>query len=137
MLFGLFGLRERSKHQQILDDHLRASGVHPQLVPEEVKLTVLKFVKAGPGLELGSKPNEPALAEAGRLLAYCFAGREEYVSSNGPGSDEEQERRLALALEAGEGIEARIVMLALASGIAHDSIAARFDLETGEEEGAP
>lgn len=134
MLFGLFGLRERSRHLQILDDHLRAAGVHPLLIPEEVKLTVLKFLKAGPGLDRDSQPNEPALAEAGRLLAYCFAGREEYVESNGAGAEAEQERKLALALEAGEGIEARIVMLALASGIAHESIAARFELEAGEAE---
>ena len=134
MFFGLFGLRERSKHQQILEDYLRASGVHPQLIPEEVKLTVLKFIKAGPGLDANSRPNDPALAEAGRLLAYCFAGREEYVSSAGAGSADEQERRLALALEAGEGIEASIVMLALTSGIAHHSIAERFEVETGEEE---
>ena len=26
MLFGLFGLRERSRYLQILDDHLRAAG---------------------------------------------------------------------------------------------------------------
>lgn len=134
MLFGLFGLRERSRHLQILDDHLRSAGVHPLLIPEEVKMTVLKFIKAGPGLDLDSKPNEPALAESGRLLAYCFAGPEEYIESNGPGSETEQERKLALALEAGEGIEARIVMLALASGIAHESIAARFEFETGETE---
>lgn len=134
MLFGLFGLRERSRHLQILEDHLRASGVHPQLIPEEVKLTVLKFVKAGPGLEVNSRPNEAALAEAGRLLAYCFAGREEFVSSNGAGSDADPERRLGLALEAGAGIEASIVMLALASGIAHETIAERFEVETGETE---
>ena len=134
MLFGLFGLRERSKHLQILEDNLRAAGVHPQLIPEEVKLTVLKFVKAGPGLDLDSRPNEPALAEAGRLLAYCFAGREEYTASAGAASAEEQERRLALALEAGAGIEASIVMLTLASGIAHETIAERFEVETGETE---
>lgn len=132
MLFGLFGLRERSRYLQILDDHLRAAGVHPLLLPEEVKLTALKFVKAGPGQDAGGKPNEPALAEAARLLAYCFSGRQEYVESNGEEAAEDQERRLALALEAGEGLDAQLVMLALTSGIAHESIAERFEVETGE-----
>lgn len=134
MFFGLFGLRERSRHLQILDDHLRAAGVHPLLIPEEIKLTALKFVKSGPGLDRGSQPNEPALAETARLLAYCFSGAEEFAESNGAGSGEAEERKLALALEAGEGLEAQIVLLALTSGIAHESIAVRFDVEAGEEE---
>ncbi len=130
MFLGLLGLRERSRYLQILEDHLRAAGVHPLLIPEEVKMTVVKFIKAGPGLDSGGQPNEPALAEAARLLAYCFAGAEEYVESNGPGSEAPEERKLAMALEAGDGLEAQIVLLALASGVAHESIAERFDFES-------
>ena len=122
-MFGLFGLFGKARNQGRFDDYLRSAGLHPHALDEAVKLTVLRFFKDRPeGEALNAE-----LRAAAALLVYCILGAKDFTEKNGAEAAAEQERRLALADEAGEGPDARIVLLALHSGVADERIAARFD----------
>lgn len=117
-IWSLFG---PSRERQQLDLALRHHGVHPQLLADPVKLTVLRLI--------GRRPGEAAIDRAAVLIAYCLLGPEDFAEVNPPEQAAEQERRLGLALEAPQGGDARLIMLCLRSGLAEASIEARFELE--------
>ena len=117
-IWSLFG---PSRERQRLDLALRRYGIHPQLLADPVKLTVLRLI--------GRHPDEPAIERAASLIAYCLLGPEDFAEVNPPELSAEQERRLGLALEAPQGEDARMIMLCLRSGLADGSIEARFELE--------
>jgi hypothetical protein len=77
---------------------------------------------------------DEALARAARLFAYCFLGPRDWEERFTDAA--EQERLLALAEAGPEGLEGRVVSLALLSGYAHESLAARFEAVV-EEGGEP
>lgn len=117
-IWSLFG---PSRERQRLDQALRAHGLHPQLLSDPVKLTVLRL--------LGRRPEEAAIDRAGALVAYCLLGPGDFAEVNEPATAAEQERRLGLALEAPQGDDARLIMLCLRSGQADPAIEARFEME--------
>lgn len=132
MFSRLFG---RTRSLQQLNRGLGEVGLMAEGFDEPVRLTLVRLVKEAQGLpqrgEPGGETGERlrlALYDAARLFGYCYLGPKDYGERRDDG--EEQERRLALATEASEGLEARIVTLALLSGYAHDSLAARFETET-------
>lgn len=67
-MFRLFDMLGRSTAMRALDDALRAAGLHPLLVPEPVKLTVIQLHKthAAPAAQGGG------ITDAAQLLAYCI-----------------------------------------------------------------
>jgi hypothetical protein len=84
------------------------------------------------GVEQRGEPREAvrgsldeALARATRLFAYCYLGRRDWDDRFT--DTVEQERLLALAEAGPEGIEGRVVSLALLSGYGHESLARRFE----------
>ncbi len=117
-IWSLFG---PSRERQRLDRALRGHGLHPQLLSDAVKLTVLRLI--------GPRPDAAAIDEAAALVAYCLVGPEDFAGASGPEAASAQERRLALALEAPQGTDARLIMLCLRSGLAEASVAERFELE--------
>lgn len=121
-LFSLFG---KSAAMNALDDALRASGVHPLLVPEAVKLTVIRLLKRE-----GSTAGQNAqLAEAADLLAYCILGRDPFVDSNGARAADRAEQRMEAAISAGDSLDARLILLTLHAGHIAPDIADRIDVE--------
>lgn len=123
-LFGIFG---RSYEMQRLDQALRGGGLHPRLVPEAVKLTTLKLLKeAG-----GANPGPRAYVAAAELLGYCMMGARGFTECNGPSLTEAVEARLAAALEAGDSLDARVVLLTLHAGVIQLSVVERYGLEAG------
>ena len=120
-MFSIWSLFGPSRERQRFDLALRGHGLHPQLLSDAVKLTALRLI--------GPKPDAPAVDEAGALVAYCLVGPEDFTEASGAAAAAEQERRLALALEAPQGTDARLIMLCLRSGLAEASVAARFELE--------
>ena len=120
-LFSLFG---KSAALHALDDALRGWGVHPLLLPEAVKLTVLRLQKR----QADGAP-VATLADSVGLLAYCHLGRESFVEANGTAAADAMEARLEAAQEAGDSHDARLVLLALHAGVVAPEIAARFDIE--------
>ena len=127
-MFGLFNLFGRSAELRALDQALREAGLHPQIVPEPVKLTTVRLLKGQPGA--GSSLPRDAYDAAAQLLGYCMLGRDQFIASTGLSVAERVEDRLETAIAAGEGLDARIILLALHSGVIVAEVADRFDVET-------
>jgi hypothetical protein len=121
-MLGLFGLFGRSHDLQRLDKALRGVGLHPRLVPEAVKLTTLKLLK-----EATSDPG--SYASAAELLGYCVLGAQGFIEANDLTLTERVEARLAAALDAGDNLDARVVLLTLHSGVIQPSVVERYGLE--------
>ena len=121
-MLGFFGKFGRSQDLQRLDQALRGVGLHPQLVPEAVKLTALKLLK-----EAGLDPRSNAAAA--ELLGYCMLGVQGFIDNNDPSLTESVEARLAAALETGDNLDARLVLLTLHAGVIQPSVVERYGLE--------
>ncbi len=75
--FGIFG---RSRELRLLDQAVRAVGLHPLLVPEAVKLTILKLLKEADG---GASLTPRAYDAAAEMLGYCMLGPQRFTETNG------------------------------------------------------
>lgn len=126
-MFGLLNLFGRSAALKAVDRALRTAGLHPALVPEAVKLTILRLhsTEAGPETRTG----QDAFDEAAELFAYCMLGRDQFIDANSVSSADRAERRLEWAIVAGESLDAQLILLAHHSGLIHGEIADRIDVE--------
>jgi hypothetical protein len=124
-MFRLFNLFGQSAALNALDDALRASGVHPLLVPDAVKLTVLRLNKEDQGAGTG----DAVRSDSAQLLAYCMLGRDPFIESVGVAAADRAEDRLEAALDAGGSLDAKIILLSLHSGLIAPEIAERIDVE--------
>ena len=127
-MLGFIGIFGRSHELQRLDQAVRTVGLHPRLVPEAVKLTTLKLLKEADG---GAGPAPRAYYAAAELLGYCLLGVQAFTASNGLGLTEAVETRLETALEAGDSLDARVVLLTLHAGVVQPSVIERYGLEAG------
>jgi hypothetical protein len=126
-MLGLFGIFGRSVDLQRIDDSLRVLGLHPNRMPEAVKLTMLKQLKEE---HRGQSPSAQVCARASQLVVYCALGASEFARANGAALTGAAESRLIAALEAGSGADARLVLLTLHSHVIHPSVVERFNLES-------
>lgn len=126
-MLGLFGFIGRSKELQRLDRALRAVDLHPKMVPEAVKLTVLKQLKE----ETGDPPPLEAFDAAAALIAYCMLGAEAFAGTNDEQAALAVEERIEAALAAGDSLDARLIMLTLQAGVIQPEVVARFELSMG------
>jgi hypothetical protein len=124
-MVGIFGLFGRSREMQRFDDALRAAGLHPRIVPEAVKLTTMKQLKEERG---GDKTDYAAAAE---LLAYCILGPRAFIETNDDGRIGAVEARILAAIEAGHGLDARLILLTLHAKLTHPGVVERYDLAAG------
>ena len=123
---GFFGVIGRSEDLRSLDKALRAFDLHPALVPDAVKLTTLNLLKDARG-------EDPAPTDYGKvaaLLAYCALGREAFAVANGEAAVTAAEHRIEAALEAGEGLDASLILLALQAKIIHPGVKEAYQLES-------
>ncbi len=127
-MLGLFGIFGRSRELQRLDQAVRTVGLHPRLVPEAVKLTTLKLLKEA---HSGASPAPRAYYAAAELLGYCVLGVQGFTESNGLGLTEAVEARLKAALEAGDSLDARVVLLTLHADVIQPSVIEHYGLEAG------
>ena len=127
-MLGFFGIFGRSHELQRLDQAVRTVGLHPRLVPEAVKLATLKLLKEA---DSGASPAPRAYYAAAELLGYCVLGAQGFTESNGLGLTEAVEARLKTALEAGDSLDARVVLLTLHAGVIQPSVIERYGLEAG------
>jgi hypothetical protein len=125
-MFGLFNLFGRSRELEALDLALREAGPHPRTVPEAVKLTALRLLRDGGG----AADAATARREAAELLAFCMLGRSQFVASNSLAAADSAEARLERAVAAGDGRDARLVLLAAHAGLLHPEIAERVEVES-------
>ncbi len=119
-LFSLFG---KSAAVNAVDDALRAAGVHPILVPEAVKLTLIRLHR-----QAGSE-GAGAYGPSAELLAFCLLGREGFDECNGAAAAERSETRLEAAVAEGDSFDSRLVLLALHAGLVAPEIADTLDIQ--------
>ncbi len=124
-MFGLFDLFGRSTSLKALDQALRAAGLHPLLVPEAVKLTVLQLEKK----QSQTTGREAAYENAAQLLAYCMLGRDQFIESNDLAAGDRAEDRLEAAIAEGDSLDAKLVLLAVHAGLIAPEMADRFDVD--------
>jgi hypothetical protein len=123
--FGMLGVFGRSGDLRALDAAFRAAGLHPSLVPDAVKLTVLNVLKDAKGED----PATQDYGEAAALLGYCALGREVFAAANGDLAAAATARRIEAALEAGDGLDASLILLALHAAIIHPGVQETYQLE--------
>lgn len=129
-MLGLFGIFGRAESLKALDQALREFDVHPRIVPEAVKLATVRLLRNASGA--ASKLRDADVARAAEQLAYAILGPDQFVASNTLDAAKRAEDRVDRAIAAGEGLDASLLFLALHSGIIHDKVADRFEIETIE-----
>ena len=120
-LFSLFG---KSAAINALDDALRVFGVHPLLVPEAVKLTVIRLHRRD-----GAAAQDHRLGQAAELLAYGILGPEAFAEANDADAAARADHRLEAAISAGDSPDAKLVLLLLHAGLVAPDLADRIEAE--------
>ncbi len=124
-MLRLFDFLGRSTAIRALDDALRAAGLHPLLVPEPVKLTVIQLARK----HAAAGAQAAAFADAAHLLAYCIFGHEQFAESHGALAADHAEHRLEAALEDGDTLDAKLILLAFHAELLSPEIADRIELD--------
>ncbi len=125
-----------------LDQGLEAAGLIASGFPEPVRLALVRLTKDAMGLPQRGEPKgaaaQPlieALNRSGRLFAFCYRGRAGFADILGKAEAETLQARLDGAAQAPEGLDARVVSLALLSGFAHPDVAALYETEVEDDAG--
>jgi hypothetical protein len=126
-MFRFFSMFGRSAALNALDEALRDHGVHPILVPDAVKLTVVRLVKRHAGAGDGSRTG--LYADAAALFAYCMLGREAFIESNGLRVADRADDRTEAAIVAGDTLDAKLILLALHAGLIAPEFSDRIDVD--------
>ena len=126
-MFGFFGLFGRSQEMKRLDQAVRDVGLHPNLVPDAVQLTIFNLLKEA---EKGASPAPRAYHAAAEMLGFCMLGAQGFTEANGLPLTEALEARLEAALGTGDNLDARIVLLALHAGIIQTQVVENYQLGT-------
>ncbi len=126
--FGLFGIFGRSEDLRALDRALRSVDVHPNLVPEAVKLTIVRLIADD---AVGDEPPPQAYRAAAEIVGYCMIGPAGFANSNSDDLALQVERRIEAAVAAGEGVDADLVLLTLHAKVIQPSVVEQFQIESG------
>ena len=126
-ILGVFGIRGRPKEVHRLSDALRDAGIHPALVPDSVKIAVIKLLREHDGGKIADI--DASCEKAAPMVAYCMLGRDEYADVNDVAAADEVENRLRLAIDSGKSLDAQLAMLTLLARVTHPDVVDTFDLE--------
>lgn len=126
---GLFGIFGRSGDLRQFDQALRAVDLHPKLVPEAVKLTVCALLKDHVP---DDEPAPSAYRAAAEIVGYCMIGADAFAGANDVEPTLSVERRIDVALAAGDSLDARLVLLTLHARVIQPSVVERFQLESAD-----
>lgn len=124
---GFLGRFGRSSDLRQLDEALRALDLHPNLVPEPVKITVVNLLKDHAG---DRTPAAQDYAKAAEIVAYCMVGAEGFAGANGEAATRRVEARIEAALKSGDSLDAQLILLTLHAEVIQPSVVERFRLET-------
>ena len=124
---GFLGRFGRSSDLRQLDEALRSLDVHPNLVSEAVKITVVSLLKDD---ARASDPSPQSYRVAAEMVAYCMIGAEAFAGANGEPQSRQVESRIEAALESGDNLDARLILLTLHAKVIQPSVVERFGLES-------
>ncbi len=127
---GLFGIFGRSADLRQLDQALRSVDVHPRLVPEAVKLTAVALLKDH---AIGPEPAPQSYRAAAEILAYCMIGAEAFAGANDIDLTHAVERRIEVALDKPEGLDAQLVLLTIHAKVIQPSVVHQFELDSSSD----
>ena len=127
---GLFGIFGRSSALREFDRALRSVDLHPNLVPEAVKLAAVKLLKEQAA---GVDPAPQSYRAAAEIIGYCMIGADGFTPANEPALAAEVERRIDAALKSGTSLDAKLVLLTLHARVIQPSVVASFQLESSTE----
>ncbi|MEM6623311.1 MAG: hypothetical protein AAF674_13855 [Pseudomonadota bacterium] len=127
-MLGLFGIFGRSDQLKALDQSLREYDVHPRLVPDAVKLAVVRLLRNAS--DPGYIPKDADYQKAAELLCYAILGPDQFVASNSLAAAESAGKRLENAIDAGDSLDAGLILLAANAGIIHPNIANQFEIDS-------
>lgn len=123
---GFMGRFGRSAALRLFDTDLRAVDLHPNLVPEAVKLASLRILMARTN---GADPSAADSRAAAELLAYCMVGAQTFTAANGEPLRESVEKRIDVALDDDTSSDAELILLALHANVIQPSVVERYSLE--------
>lgn len=123
---GFLGLFGRSSDLRELDSALRAVDLHPALVPEGVKLTIVNLMKD----RWPEEPPSSAYPPIAQLFGYCIAGADAFAGANGGDMAVRAEQRIEIALDAEDSFDAQIILLALHAKLINPDVVERFGLSS-------
>lgn len=123
---GFMGRFGRSAALRLFDEDLKAVDLHPNLVPEAVKLAALRILMERTG---GNNPSAANSRAAAELLAYCMLGIGAFESANGTWLTGAVENRIDAALDDGTCSDAKLILLALHANVIQPSVVERYRLE--------
>jgi hypothetical protein len=125
---GLFGKFGRSAQLREFDGALRSVDLHPNLVPEAVKLAAVKLLMEH------APPEEPppqAYRAAAEIIAYCMIGAQSFAGANDPGLAARVAHRMEAALGSSASLDTKLVLLTLHAKVIQPSVVEAFELESG------
>lgn len=128
---GFLGRFGRSEDLRSLDAALRAVDIHPALVPDGVKLTIVNLMK---DQWPHGEPPETAYPPVAQLFGFCIVGPDEFAKFNGPDGVAAAERRLEMALDRDESFDAQLVLLALHSRLVSPKLREQYGLSAETDE---
>ena len=126
---GLFAQFGRSAELREFDKALRSVDLHPNLVPEAVKLAAVGLLREH------APDGEPELASyraVAEILAYCMIGGDAFAAANDAKLSSEVEGRIEAALEPGTSLDAKLVLLTLHAQVMQPSVVADFRQKSGD-----
>jgi len=123
---GVFGRFGRSESLRTLDKALHAVDLHPNLVPDAVKLTVVSLLMDAHA----DNPRDADYRHAAELLGYVALGADGFTAANGEAAASDAEGRIEAALADDESLDAKLVLLALHSRIVHPAIKEAWQFES-------
>ena len=126
---GLFGRFGRSPELREFDTALRSVDLHPNLVPEAVKLAAVKLLQER---AKDRAPEPRSHREAAEIIAYCMTGGEAFAAANDERLAAEVEQRIEAALDPGTNLDAKLVLLAVHAKVIQPSVVNDFGLESGD-----
>ncbi len=122
--FGFFGMFGRSFDLRQLDAALRGVDLHPALVPEGVKMTIVNLMK-----DHGIDEMEEAYPAVAEMFGYSVMGAGAFAGVHGEARLEAVEARVEKALEVGESMDAQLLLLAVHAKLIQPEIVARYGIE--------
>ncbi len=129
-MLGLFNFFGRSEGLKALDQAFREFDLHPDIVPEAVKLATIKLLQKASAADYVLRDAD--FEKAAKLLCYSILGHDQFVASNTLAAAELAEQRVEDAIDAGDSIDAKLILLAVHSSIIHPTLADQLDSDAND-----
>ena len=119
-MLGLFNIFGRSDSLKALDQAFRDFDVHPRLVPEAVKLAAIQLMQKASDADYVLQDAD--YAKAAEILSFAILGKDQFVASNSLLAAERAEQRVEEAIEDGDSMDAKLILLAVHAGVVHPTL---------------